>query len=200
MKKYILLILSIVLVSSCKDFLEEQQVSTLTQDYYKTESGLDALVKGLYVYSRVKQEWDANGARLVEPETDAYQHSNATSRANNDTYGNNNGLIAGNVTNFIGSANATYAPMGAYPHINNCNIALDIIDNEKPGRFGTDEVYRNTRRAEILFLRSWAFYLVSNQLGDVPLLLTPRREDNGIYYFPKARLEDVYTRIIADMR
>jgi hypothetical protein len=49
-------------------------------------------------------------------------------------------------------------------------------------------------------LRAWAYYLVSNQLGDVPLLLTPRREDNGIYYFPKAKLEDVYKQIISDLR
>ena len=100
----------------------------------------------------------------------------------------------------MGSANSNYAPMGAYPHINNCNIALDIIDNIKPGKFGTDEAYRKTRRAEILFLRAWAYYLVSNQLGDVPLLLTPRREDNGIYYFPKAKLEDIYKQIISDVR
>ena len=94
----------------------------------------------------------------------------------------------------------TYAPMGAYPHINNCNIALDIIDNIKPGKFGTDETFRKTRRSEILFLRAWAYYLVSNQLGDVPLLLTPKREDNGIYYYPKAKLEDIYKQIIADLR
>ena len=90
--------------------------------------------------------------------------------------------------------------MGAYPHINNCNIALDIIDNIKPGKFGADEAFRKTKRAEILFLRAWAYYLVSNQLGDVPLLLTPKREDNGIYYYPKAKLEDIYKQIIADSR
>ena len=27
---------------SCQDFLDEKQVSTLTQDYYDTEGGLDA--------------------------------------------------------------------------------------------------------------------------------------------------------------
>jgi hypothetical protein len=47
-------------------------------------------------------------------------------------------IATNNVTNFLGSANSNYAPMGVYPHINNCNIALDIIDNIKPGKFGTD--------------------------------------------------------------
>lgn len=191
---------------SCKKFLEEKQVSSLTQDYYDNETGLNSLVNGLYVYARVKHEWENNGSRLIEPETDAYMTSSLTAPANYPqmvaaAYGTNVSTIAANnINNFLGAANSTSAPMGAYPHINNCNIALDIIDNVKPGKFGSDETFRKMRRAEILFLRAWAYYLVSNQLGDVPLLLTPKREDNGIYNYPKAKLEDIYKQIIADVR
>jgi starch-binding outer membrane protein, SusD/RagB family len=197
-------ILLLVLVStffSCKKFLTEKQISNLTQDYYNNESGLNSLINGLYVYARVKHEWDGNGAKLIEPETDAYMHTDLNlARMNSSAYGSDVSTIAGNVNNYLGAANSSYAPMGAYPHINNCNIALDIIDKSKPGKFGTDETFRKTRRAEILFLRSWAYYLISNQLGDVPLILTPKREDNGIYYYPKAKLEDIYKQIIGDMR
>ncbi len=201
MKKYIVFFLIMITSFSCQDFLDEKQVSSLTQDYYNTEGGLDALVKGLYVYSRVKHEWDANGAKLIEPETDAYMHTNGTlARYNAAGYGTDLSTIAANVNNFLGAANANYSPMGAYPHINNCNLALDIIDNVKPGKFGTDEAYNASRRAEVLFLRAWAYFLVSNQLGDVPLLLTPKREDNGIYYYPKEGLVNIYNRIIADVR
>jgi hypothetical protein len=85
------------------------------------------------------------------------------------SYGNNVSTIAGNVNNYLGAPNtATTAPMGCYPHINNCNIALDIIDNVKPGRYGSDEAFRKIKRGEITFLRAWAYYLISNQLGDVP--------------------------------
>lgn len=186
---------------SCQDFLDEKQVSTLTQDYYDTEGGLDALIKGLYVYARVKHEWDVNGSKLIEPDGDAYMHADRNlARYTAGGYGTDQSTIAGNMNNFIGAANSSYAPMGTYPHINNCNIALDILDNVKPGKFGTDESYNQARKAEVLFLRSWAYYLISNQLGDVPLLLTPKREDNGIYYYPKSSIEDVYKRIIADVR
>jgi hypothetical protein len=202
MKKYFLiLILLAVIFPSCKKFLDEKQVSSLTQDYYNNEAGLDGLINGLYVYARVKHEWDGNGAKLIEPESDAYMHVDANlARAASGSYGSDISTIANNVNNFLGAANSNNAPMGAYPHINNCNIALDVIDNGKPGKFGTDETYRKTRRAEILFLRSWAYYLISNQLGDVPLLLTPKREDNGIYFYPKAKLEDIYKQIISDVR
>ena len=204
--KYILtlglIILMIPSFISCKKFLEEKQVSSLTQDYYNNETGLTTLINGLYIISRVKHEWDGNGAKLIEPETDAYMHVDINlARIASTSYGNNVSTIAGNVNNYLGAPNtATTAPMGCYPHINNCNIALDIIDNVKPGRYGSDEAFRKIKRGEITFLRAWAYYLISNQLGDVPLVLTPRREDNGIYYFPKAKLEDVYKQIIADAR
>jgi hypothetical protein len=205
-KKTILIpALILVLIStfvSCKKFLTEKQVSSLTQDYYQNEAGLNSLINGLYVYARVKHEWDGNGAKLIEPESDAYMHGDATfARYNSSALGSDVSTIAAqNVSNYLGGANSNYAPMGAYPHINNCNIALDVIDNVKPGKFGADEPFRKQRRAEILMLRAWAYYLVSNQLGDVPLLTTPKREDNGIYYYPKAKLEDIYKQIISDMR
>lgn len=203
MKKYLILLVVIAAsVTSCKKFLQEKQVATLTQDYYNNESGLNSLINGLYVYARVKHEWDGDGAKLIDPETDEYMHTDVNfARMTSTAYGTNVSTIAAqNVNNYLGGANSNYAPMGAYPHINNCNIALDVIDHVKPGRFGTDEAYRATRRSEILFLRAWAYYLISNQLGDVPLLLTPKREDNGIYYYPKAKLEDIYKQIIADVR
>jgi hypothetical protein len=203
MKKLIISLLVIASFTACTDFLEEKQVSTLTQDYYNTESGLDQLINGLYVYARVKHEWDSNGSKLIDPETDQYMHAGANSafaKANSSAFGTDVSSIASNLTNFIGAANASYAPMGAYPHINNCNIALEQIDNVKPGKFGTDAAYANTRKAEVLFLRAWAYYLVSNQLGAVPLLLTSKRSDNGIYYYPKSDLETIYKQIIADVR
>ena len=176
MKKYSIILVLLVsgFLFSCKKFLDEKQVASLTQDYYNNEAGLEGLINGLYVYARVKHEWDGNGARLIEPESDAYMHvDNNWARLSSANYGSDISTVAGNVNNFLGAPNSNNAPMGAYPHINNCNIAMDVIDNVKPGKFGSDETYRKTRRAEILFLRAWAYYLVSNQLGDVPLLLTP---------------------------
>ncbi|MES2882214.1 MAG: hypothetical protein V4676_08705, partial [Bacteroidota bacterium] len=158
MKKYISILIILLAGSfvSCKKFLDEKQVSNLTQDYYKTEEGANALINGLYVYARVKHEWDVNGARLTQAETDAYMTaSNTYSILPATTYGSNVSTIAAsNVFNYIGSANAANAPMGAYPHINNCNVGLDVIDNLKPGKYGTDETFRKQKRSEVLFLRA----------------------------------------------
>lgn len=201
MKKYILVIIVMTGLFSCKGFLDEEQVSNLTQDFYDNEGGLESLIHGLYVYARNKHEWDGSGARLIETETDTYQTATASiAQLNAGEYGTDVSRIADNMNNFLGETNSTYAPMGAYPHINNCNIALEKIEQIAPGRFGTDEVFRNMRNAEVRFLRAWAYYLISNQLGDVPLVLQAKYETAGIFHYPKASIETVYKQIIADLR
>ena len=54
MKKYIPILIMVLAgsFSSCKKFLEEKQVSNLTQEYFNTEDGLNSLINGLYVYAR----------------------------------------------------------------------------------------------------------------------------------------------------
>jgi hypothetical protein len=72
----------------------------------------------------------------------------ANAQMTSAVYGTDVSAIAtGNMSPIsLGSANSNYAPMGAYPHINNCNIALDVIDNGKPGKFGTDETFRKMKK------------------------------------------------------
>src|SRR6188768_788826 len=56
MKKYFLIGLSILTLASCKKFVEEELVSTLTYDYYKTDQGLEDLVRSAYTNTRYKFE------------------------------------------------------------------------------------------------------------------------------------------------
>ena len=57
MKKYLYAGLLACTIASCTDdFLKEEMVSTITQDYFNTEQGLDQLIVGTYNAERVK--WD----------------------------------------------------------------------------------------------------------------------------------------------
>lgn len=38
----------LVTITSCKKFIKEELVTTLTEDYYKTDAGLEDLVKSAY--------------------------------------------------------------------------------------------------------------------------------------------------------
>ena len=40
---------TVITIFSCKKFIEEELVTTLTEDYYKTDAGLEDLVKSAYV-------------------------------------------------------------------------------------------------------------------------------------------------------
>lgn len=55
MKKYLYAGLLACTIASCTDdFLKEEMVSTITQDYFNTEQGLDQLIVGTYNAERVK--------------------------------------------------------------------------------------------------------------------------------------------------
>ena len=49
-------VLAGILFSSCKKFIKEELVTTLTGQYYETEQGLEDLVKSAYVPLRWKFE------------------------------------------------------------------------------------------------------------------------------------------------
>src|SRR5687767_7952213 len=110
MKKYFITLMIAIpgILGSCKKFLDEKQVSNLTQDYYNTEEGVNALINGLYLYARIKHEWDGSGVRLTQAETDAYMAANNTfATITGARYGSNISTIAGNTNNYIGAANST---------------------------------------------------------------------------------------------
>ena len=69
MKKYILPILFLLSLSSCKEFLEEKMVSTITQDYFETEKGAEELVVASYNTLRWKYGF-MEGPYLFETGTD----------------------------------------------------------------------------------------------------------------------------------
>ena len=80
MKKYFiaLLTLSVFSFMACQDFLEEEVVTSLTQDYYKTKEGLESLCKGSYKILRYKGDYN-QGEYLFGASNDieVYSWSNA---------------------------------------------------------------------------------------------------------------------------
>ena len=66
MKKYILLSIIALGSISCTDsFLEEKMVSTITQDYFETEQGLEQLIVGTYDALRVTKQYEQGPASLM---------------------------------------------------------------------------------------------------------------------------------------
>ncbi|ACT92881.1 RagB/SusD family nutrient uptake outer membrane protein [Dyadobacter fermentans] len=197
MKKYLLPILFLLPLSSCKEFLEEKMVSTITQDYFETEKGAEELVVASYNTLRWKYGF-MEGPYLFETGTDITEPTDNNWATISPAVWAPTGE-AGNYANNLMGYYATQL-LGSYPIINDCNKAIEIITGKAPGKFGSDKAYANQRLSEVYFLRSWTFYMLVTQLGDVPMPLKSNNSLPTAFNFPKSTSAEVYSRIISDLR
>ncbi len=203
MKKYIVSLLVFATLFACEDFLEEKVVTTLTQDYYKTVEGLETLVNGSYQMLRFKSDYN-QGHYLFGSSTDVEVFCWATAAPerqemgsyNISGWGPNSGSnkMAPLTMALIGQTSGNVSE-GVYPIVNRCNVFLENYEELSE----SDQERLKERRGEILFLRSYAYYLLTNQLGAAPLILESFSGMPENFAFPKASLEEIYTQLIADM-
>ena len=193
MKKYIMLIIALSLtagVSSCKKYLKEELVSTLTNDYYNTDQGLEDLVKSAYTPLRNKFEGEQAYAlynfgtdEFIEGDQFNYEYYNSYSASLNSAEGLLNGLWVNN-----------------YQGIGRCNIGLQqlpLFKSTTSKTLGTPAQV-SQRIAELHFLRGYYYFQMVQQFAGIPLVLAPavgKQTD-----FPRASVAQVYQQIIADLR
>lgn len=200
-----LLAVSVFAYTACEDFLEEEVVSSLTQDYYKSREGLESLCQGSYKILRYKGDYN-QGEYLFGANNDieVYSWSNADRIVNGsyapDAWGN---AVTGGqrITPFVNNLIGAVTPSqkfteGCYPSIGACNIFLENYANLSVD----DKTALAKRKGEILFLRTYSYYLISNVVGPCPLILKSFKGMPDNFYFPKASLETLYKQLIGDMR
>jgi hypothetical protein len=197
MKKYIIPILALLPLSSCKDFLEEKMVSTITQDYFETEKGVEELVVASYNTLRWKYGF-MEGPYMFETGTDITEPTDNNWATTSPAVWAPTGEAGSYANNLMGY----YATqlLGGYPIINDCNKAIEIITEKSPGKFGTDKAYSDTRLSEVYFLRAFTYYMLVTQLGDVPMPLKSNNTLPEAFNFPKSTSAQVYAQIIKDLR
>jgi hypothetical protein len=201
MKKYIAFIALILSFSACKKYLEEKTVNTLTQDYYKTPDGLETLVKGSYQILRFKPDYN-QGQYLFGTcsDVEVFKWSLAD-RISMGSYAIDGWgpsatgtRMTPQVTPLIGATGGGVSE-GVYPEVSRCNIFLEnyaALDAASQTKLAL-------RKGEILFLRTYAYYLITNQLGSVPLILKSYAGLPANFNFPKESLENIYKQLISDL-
>ncbi|WP_207536082.1 RagB/SusD family nutrient uptake outer membrane protein [Desertivirga arenae] len=188
--KYALVLLLILSTFSCKKFVEEELVSNLTFDYYKTDKGIEDVVESAYERLR----WKFNGEQ-------AYAMFN---------FGDDE-FILGDQFNF--SYYNTYTASGLnadeplvnsmwiamYEGINRCNVGIELLGefNDPNSTVLGTEAKKRVRLGELHFLRAYYYFTLVQQFGGVPLVLQSSRELRTD--FPRASVADVYKSIIADL-
>jgi starch-binding outer membrane protein, SusD/RagB family len=202
MKKYIVIFALIFSFVSCEDYLEEKTVNTLTQDFYKSVDGLESLTKGCYQILRFKPDYN-QGHYLFGAGSDVevFCWSNADRIAMGtyavDAWGPSatGTRMTPNVNSLIGSTSGGVSE-GVYPEVSRCNIFLENY----AAMDAATQTKLAARKGEILFLRSYSYYLITNVVGDAPLILQSYKGIPENFSFPKASLETIYKQIIGDLR
>ncbi len=185
MKKYILILLAVGCFS-CENFLDEEQVSNISYEFYNTEKGIEALVWAAYEPLRF---WSGEpGIRLSNLGTDIGTYTRVSS-------GNEFHLYTADINSTNGNFSSLWN--NYYKGINSANIAINRLPNvTATGALRTAEA-KVKRQAEVRFLRGYYYFMLVQTFGKIPLLL----EENLVVKddFERAAVADVYKAIITDL-
>ncbi|MEI6948365.1 RagB/SusD family nutrient uptake outer membrane protein [Paraflavisolibacter sp. H34] len=177
-------------VASCKKFIEEKPVTTLTEEYYQTDAGLEDLVKSAYA----PLQWKFMGEQayaLYNFGTDEFREGD---QFNNVRYNDYDANLNSNdaFVNELWTNN--------YAGIRRCNQGLELIpayDNPNSKLLAT-QAQKDLRIAELKALRAFYYFQLVQQFGGVPLVTTVPTEPR--YEFPRASVAQVYDLIISDFK
>lgn len=200
MRKYIFLsLIALGSVSCTDDFLEEKMVSTITQDYFNTEQGLEQLVVGTYDALRITKQYQQGPFAFFSGVDNMVVKS-----ANYAIYSGSVWNSTGNEASWTNQLCGEYTSnqmLGFYPCINNCNRVISSIQNKTvDGKFTSDQEYADQRMAEAMFNRAYCIYLMNTLLGDVyvPDGYTTALPSN--YAYKRESSENLYKKMIGDLR
>lgn len=175
---------------SCKKFIKEELVTTLTEDYYKTDAGLEDLVKSAYAPLQWKFT-DEQSYAMYNFGVDEFREGD---QFNNVRYSDYDANLNANdpFVNSLWTNN--------YAGIRRCNQGIQMISeysNSASKTLGT-QTQKDLRIAELRALRGLYYFQMVQQFGGVPLVTAV--PDAPQYEFPRASVADVYNQIIADLR
>ena len=178
------------LLSSCSsDFLDEEQTTKFSTDYFNTPEGVEALAVSLYGNIRwhFGYEW-AYGITLYG--TDEFTSGNdLTSDAWNEYDTRFGPSIQGTNRNCPQPADLWNE---LYYGIASCNTVIakaDVI---------SDEATRNRCLAQAYFLRGYNYYRLTAQYGGVVLQLVP--VNDVVRNFTRSTEQECWAQVISDLR
>ncbi|NDW08719.1 RagB/SusD family nutrient uptake outer membrane protein [Dysgonomonas sp. 520] len=185
MKHYIfILILTLFMGSSC-DILDKEPDFTVPENYYKTEDELQKALNGIY-----NRLIDTNG-RMYSKALYSYF------TISDESFYKNISTASKNIK--VHSMDAANIDIGRfwevlYEAVNRANM---LLDNTKEMELDT----RNKKaiKGETLFLRAYYYFLLTDFFERVPLKLESTKTAND-KYLAQASLQDIYDRIVADMK
>lgn len=178
--KQLWMIIGIISISSCNDWLEENPKSVAVETFYNTTEEADAAIAA--ILSKFEPAYDIIYPPMMEVFSEyVYGRGGWTNLSNSfDLDASNEGRM-----NNMWSA--------YYKAIRDCNIAIIKL----PEASELTETQKSEYLGESRFLRAFSYYEIVRLWGDVPL----RTEDNmDKWDLGKSTTSDIYHLIIADLK
>lgn len=175
---------------SCKKFIKEELVTTLTEDYYKTDVGLEDLVKSAYA----PLQWRFSGEQSYGMHNFGTDEFREGDQFNNVRYNDYDANLNSSDPFVDGLWTNNYAG------IRRCNQGIELItayNNSTSKVLGT-QAQKDLRLAELKALRALYYFQMVQQFGAIPLITQVPAEPQ--YEFPRSAVADVYRQIISDLR
>lgn len=192
-KPYISLMLVTVLLlsSSCnKDFLDEELTTAYTQDYYKTEAGIQALAIGTYYQVFAAEFATEVPLTATESGTDEFHAGGDPSNWIWNSYSSGfKAFVTVSNANTV-AANTNWDNL--YIGIGNANQLIE----SSIAIASTNDAIKKTALGEGYFLRAFNYLKLVNQYGGVPLKLTT--SSTVELEFTRATPQQVLEQVIAD--
>lgn len=184
MKKSIILLLTIVVVSACSEFLEEKPYDFLGSNFYQNEKDAEIGLNGTFGILQ-SQNYYQRTVWLVSELPGDYLQTALTNaprqELENYTFGGSNSEI----TNWW---------VNSYTMIGRANDLL-----EKVPAITMDEEKKNQILGNARFLRGLAYFDLVRSFGEVPLVLTTVKSPSDNMTPQKASIADIYKQIIEDV-
>lgn len=181
--KYISIVVLAFWVSSCEEFLEEENRNAPVADLlYTTESGFEGLVNACYAHSRV---WygKTEGFAFTEVGTDLFTYTGGSQAV---PFGSYSADFQGSLDAFTFMWNALYRALGT------CNTALENLDAAD-----LDPETKEIREGEIRFLRAFYLWHIVETWGEAPLVTEVI--NTVVTTAEHSSVEDFYIQIFGDL-
>jgi len=175
--------------TGCKDFLKEDNRSTLTQsNYFANATQAQSAVDGLYNRLRIMNTDVGYGESIWVGVELMALHATTLGQSFN-----NNQII----NQSIDPANPYFSNMwnNAYNGIGAANLVIARVPD-----VSMDETQKKALLGQAYFIRAFLYYHLVRLYGDVPLITNPVDGTSPDLYPTRAPQADVYNLIIADLQ
>jgi hypothetical protein len=191
MKKIAILLVLVMCVTSCENFLDEDLSSQITSESgaLSNEGGLLAALAGAYKplsYTWVSGLGNASTQAILMGSDDLTTHkaSNKADFREFDQF---------NVSNINGRL--PFVWNGAYKSIQGCNNIIANYENATG-----DQAVIKQIAGEAYFLRAYNYFWIVRLWGEAPLVLDTQIFNEAILSIQSSSVKDIYDQIVADLK